>query len=366
MGFGFPKAERDGLIASDPETFFLPRHRRPALPVGLRAPAAADGRGDARAGRRRLADVHARRCSTSSRSCRAPAARTWALIERQEWGEVRPLLHPYLHFDDGPVARALRGPQPVLAHLREHPTPRPPTEVEVRDGQVYRWVRRLTAWPKLVGRPTILGMADPTLTPSEPHASRWQGATTPSLDQGRRPRRRLHDAERAGGRAGVRHRRLGVARRVPVHPRALPDGLPRPHVDDPAVRRLRQRPADQRALPDDPRPRRRRAVGRLRHADADGPRLRRPDEPRRGRPLRRRDRLRRRHGAPLRRHRPRRRHDLDDDQRPGRPGLLHDARRRRARRASTPASSTARCRPTSSRSTSPRRSGSSGPSRTCG
>ena len=24
MGFGFPKAERDGLIASDPETFFLP------------------------------------------------------------------------------------------------------------------------------------------------------------------------------------------------------------------------------------------------------------------------------------------------------------------------------------------------------
>ena len=24
MGFGFPKAERDGLIESDPETFFLP------------------------------------------------------------------------------------------------------------------------------------------------------------------------------------------------------------------------------------------------------------------------------------------------------------------------------------------------------
>ena len=61
----------------------------------------------------------------------------------------------------------------------------------------------------------------------------------------------------------------------------------------------------------------------------------------------------------------RRRHDVDDDQRPGRPGLLHDDRRRRARRASTPASSTARCRPTSSRSTSPRRSGSSRPSRTC-
>ena len=50
---------------------------------------------------------------------------------------------------------------------------------------------------------------------------------------------------------------------------------------------------------------------------------------------------------------------------PAVPDLLHDDRRRRARRASTPASSTARCRPTSSRSTSPRRSGSSPPSRTC-
>src|SRR6476469_133126 len=25
MGFGFPKVERDGLVASDPETFFLPQ-----------------------------------------------------------------------------------------------------------------------------------------------------------------------------------------------------------------------------------------------------------------------------------------------------------------------------------------------------
>src|SRR3954471_23781130 len=25
MGFGFPRIERDGLVASDPETFFLPR-----------------------------------------------------------------------------------------------------------------------------------------------------------------------------------------------------------------------------------------------------------------------------------------------------------------------------------------------------
>ena len=191
--------------------------------------------------------------------------------------------------------------------------------------------------------------------------SRWQAR----YEKSPRPRGRLHDAERGGARAGVRHRRLGVARRVPVHARALPDRLPRPDLDHPPVRRLRQRPADQRALQDDPRPRWRRPLGRLRHADADGPRLRRPEGARRGRPLRRGDRLRRRHGDALRRHRPRRGHHLDDDQRPGRPGLLHDDRRRRARRASTPASSTAPCRPTSSRSTSPRRSGSSGPSRTC-
>jgi hypothetical protein len=49
------------------------------------------------------------------------------------------LLHPSLRFTDGAVS--LRGRQEVLAHVRAHPTPRPPTSVEVRDGQVYRWVR---------------------------------------------------------------------------------------------------------------------------------------------------------------------------------------------------------------------------------
>ena len=47
-----------------------------------------------------------------------------------------------------------------------------------------------------------------------------------------------------------------------------------------------------------------RAVRRLRHADADGPRLGRAAVARRGRPLRRGDRLRGRHGRPVRGHRP--------------------------------------------------------------
>ena len=49
--------------------------------------------------------------------------------------------------------------------------------------------------------------------------------------------------------------------------------------------------ADQRALPDDPGCRRRRAECGVRHAHLDGPRLRRPAEPRRGRALRRGHRL---------------------------------------------------------------------------
>ena len=143
MGFGFPKAERDGLIASDPETFFLP------------------GTADLRfqwvcAHLPRLGDEEMRELVVDAwRLCTpkmlhelpelpVPAARTWALIEQQEWGEVRQLLHPYLHFADdradGGAGVHLKGRNQVLAYLREHPTPRPPSSVEVRDGQVYRWV----------------------------------------------------------------------------------------------------------------------------------------------------------------------------------------------------------------------------------
>ena len=68
----------------------------------------------------------------------APPRRRRAAMDAGEWGELRPLLHPYLHFSDGAVS--LRGRSNVLAQLREHPA-KPPTEVEVRDGQVYRWVR---------------------------------------------------------------------------------------------------------------------------------------------------------------------------------------------------------------------------------
>ena len=62
----------------------------------------------------------------------------------------------------------------------------------------------------------------------------------------------------------------------------------------------------------------RRALGGLRPADADGPRLRPPAVARRGRQVRRRDLVAGRHGDALRRHPARRGHDLDDDQLAGR------------------------------------------------
>ena len=137
MGFGFPKAERDGLIASDPETFFLP--------------SASDLRYQwVCAHLPRLDDEEMRELVTDAwRMCvpkmlhelpelPAPAAEVWNLVEQQEWGQVRPLLHPYVHFDDGDTS--VRGRSRLLSHLREVPTPRPPVEVEVRDGQLYRWI----------------------------------------------------------------------------------------------------------------------------------------------------------------------------------------------------------------------------------
>ena len=138
MGFGFPKTEREGLVDSDPETFYLP------------------GQSDLRyqwvcAHLDRLEDDEMRELVIDAwRMCTpqmlhdlpdllAPTAHAWDLVERQQWHDVRPLLHPYLLFEDGDLS--LRGRNQVLDHLRGHPTPKPPTDVEIRDGQVYRWRR---------------------------------------------------------------------------------------------------------------------------------------------------------------------------------------------------------------------------------
>ena len=68
--------------------------------------------------------------------------------------------------------------------------------------------------------------------------------------------------------------KLGHPGRAPVHPRRLPVDVPGAALDDAPVRRLRHRRGDQRALPLPARPRPARPLDRVRHADADGPRLR--------------------------------------------------------------------------------------------
>ena len=151
--------------------------------------------------------------------------------------------------------------------------------------------------------------------------------------------------------------RPGAARRVPVHARRPPDDVPRPAVDDAAVRGLRHGRGDERALQVPARARADGPVHRLRFAHAHGLRLRPPALARRGRRERRRDRLARRHGDALRRHPARRGLDVDDDQRPGGdPARVLHLRRARSR-ASRATSCAARCRTTSSRSSSRRTSG---------
>ena len=138
MGFGFPRAERDGLVASDPATFFLPG----TSDLRYQWVCAHLDRLDHQEMRELVTDAW-RMCVPQMLhelpELPAPAAAAWAAMDAGEWGELGPLLHPYLHWTDRDVR--LRGRTSVLEHLRAHPTPRPPEEVEVRDGQVYRWVR---------------------------------------------------------------------------------------------------------------------------------------------------------------------------------------------------------------------------------
>jgi hypothetical protein len=138
MGFGFPKAERDGLIASDPDTFFLP----PTSDLRYQWVCAHLDRLDEEEMRELVTDAW-RMCTPAMLhelpELPAPTAAAWDAMDRQEWGELRPLLHPDVRFADGPVG--VRGRSQLLVHLQGRPTPRPPTDVEVRDGQVHRWVR---------------------------------------------------------------------------------------------------------------------------------------------------------------------------------------------------------------------------------
>ncbi len=138
MGFGYPRDARDGLVESDPSTFLLP----PARDLRYQWVCARLERLDAGEMRELVTDAW-RMCTPQMLhdlpEMEPPTAAAWAAMDAGEWSELGSLLHPRLHFSDG--ALSLRGRRQVLDHLRSHPTPRPPTSVEVRDGLVYRWVR---------------------------------------------------------------------------------------------------------------------------------------------------------------------------------------------------------------------------------
>ena len=136
MGFGFPKVERDGLVASDPETFFLP----PRSDLRYQWVCARLDRLGQEEMRELVTDAW-RMCVPQMLhglvDLPAPTATAWAAMEARDWAALRPLLHPYVHWHDRSISQ--RGRSRVLAHLQSAPTPRPPSTVEIRDGQVYRW-----------------------------------------------------------------------------------------------------------------------------------------------------------------------------------------------------------------------------------
>jgi hypothetical protein len=138
MGFGYPKDARDGLVESDPETFFLP----PTSDLRYQWVCAHLNRLDQDEMRELVTDAW-RMCTPKMLhdlpELEPPAAAAWAAVDAGEWDDVRRLLHPHLHFQDGAIA--LHGRNAALEHLRSHPTPKPPAAVEVRDGQLYRWAR---------------------------------------------------------------------------------------------------------------------------------------------------------------------------------------------------------------------------------
>ena len=137
MGFGFPREERDALVASAPEIFFLPPTRDLRYQwVCARLAVLEDDL------MRELVVDAWRMCVPKMLhelpELPEPVAHVWDLLDRHDLQTVRPLLHPYVHWLDGPLR--LRGRTNVLSHLADNPTPRPPDRVQVRDGQVYRWL----------------------------------------------------------------------------------------------------------------------------------------------------------------------------------------------------------------------------------
>ena len=138
MGFGYPRDARDGLVESDPETFFLPS----AADLRYQWVCAHLDRLDPVEMRELVVDAW-RMCTPKMLhdlpEMDPPTAAAWSAMDVGDLDALRELLHPSVHFADHGVE--LHGRPALLAHLRSHPAPRPPDRTEIRAGQVYRWSR---------------------------------------------------------------------------------------------------------------------------------------------------------------------------------------------------------------------------------
>ena len=62
-------------------------------------------------------------------------------VEQRDWTRLRLLLHPYIHWTSTDGATT-RGRNNVLTRLEMAAHVGPPADLEVRDGQIYRWIER--------------------------------------------------------------------------------------------------------------------------------------------------------------------------------------------------------------------------------
>jgi hypothetical protein len=62
-----------------------------------------------------------------------------ATVERRDWGRLRRLLDPGVHWTTA-VEEDLHGPDEVVSLLSRDPPPAPPAYHEVRAGLIVRWI----------------------------------------------------------------------------------------------------------------------------------------------------------------------------------------------------------------------------------
>lgn len=138
MGFGFPREERESLIESDPQTYFLPS------PGDLRYRwvCAHLDRLDRQLMTELVVDAW-RMCVPAMLhdlpDLPVPAAALWNALDCEDWATARPLIDPDIQVTSG--RESLSGRAALLDRVRERGMLKPPVTVEVREGRIYCWTR---------------------------------------------------------------------------------------------------------------------------------------------------------------------------------------------------------------------------------